>query len=61
MESIKYLIYYNLFADPPAMDTCPVSPNHTMWVKIAFALVFVLVGYLIGFWIGSIEKEERKW
>lgn len=60
MEPLKYLIYYNLFSDPPTMDTCPVSPNHAMWVKIAFALVFILIGYVIGFWEGSIEKEERK-
>lgn len=60
MEPIKYLIYYNLFSDPPAMDTCPVSPNHAMWDTIAFALVCVLIGYLIGFQVCSIEKEERK-
>lgn len=51
MESIKYLIYYNLFSDPPTVDTCPVSPNHAMWD---------MPGYLIGFQVCSIEKEERK-
>ena len=60
MEPLKYLIYYNLFSDPPAMDTCPVSPNHAMWDMIAFALVCVLIGYFIGFQAGSIAKEERK-
>lgn len=64
MEPLKYLIYYNLFSDTPAMDTYPVSPNHAMLDMIVFVLVCVLIGfligYLIGFWEGSREKEEYK-